>query len=61
MKIKYIHVSDPTIEKIHDTEKTFKNTPRVFRSQGEFDAFELQLFKRDKESGIVLSYEVLKE
>ena len=61
MKIKYIHVSDPTIEKIHDTEKTFKNIPRVFRTQGEFDAFELQLFERDKESGIVLSYEVFKE
>lgn len=61
MKIKYIHISDPTIEKIHDTEKAFKNTPRVFRTQGEFDAFELQLFERDKESGIILSYEILKE
>jgi hypothetical protein len=61
MKIKYIHVSDPTIEKIHDTEKSFKSTPRVFRTQGEFDAFTLQLFERDKENGIVLSYEVIDE
>lgn len=59
MKIKYIHVSDPTTEKIHDTEKAFKNTPRVFETQGEFDAFTLQLFERDKEHGIVLSYEVV--
>ena len=61
MEIKYVHVSNPTIEKIHDTERAFKNTPHVFRTQGEFDAFELQLFERDKESGIVLSYEILKE
>lgn len=61
MKIKYIHVSDPTTEKIHDTERAFKNSPRVFRTQGEFDVHTLQLFERDKESRIVLSYEILKE
>ena len=59
MKIKYIHVSDQATEKIHDTEKAFKNLPRVFRTQGEFDAFTLQLFERDKQSGIVLSYEIM--
>ena len=61
MKIKYVHVSDPTTEKIHDTEKAFKNSPRVFNTQEEFDVHTLQLFERDKERGIVLSYEVLKE
>lgn len=61
MKIKYIHVSDPTIEKIHDTEQAFKNPPRVFRTQEEFDAHTLKLFERDKEKGIILSYEVMEK
>ena len=64
MKIKYIHVSDPTTEKIHDTAKSYthpSNGPRVFDTQEEFDAFTLKLFEEDKQRGIVIAYAIIKE
>lgn len=63
MKIKYIHASEPTAEKIYDTEKTFNNpnNPRVFKTQQEFDTFELSHFAKDKERGIIIQYEIMKE
>lgn len=63
MKIKYIHASDPTTEKIYDTVKVFHNpnNPRVFKTQEEFDAFELKHFAKDKEQGTIISYEIIAE
>lgn len=63
MKIKYIHASDPSVEKIYDTEKVFNNlsNPHVHDTQEEFDAFELKHFATDKELGIIISYEIIKE
>lgn len=63
MLIKYTHISDPTTEKFFDTEKVFKNpnNPRVFKTQQEFDAFELGHFAEDKERGTIISYEIIKE
>ena len=63
MKIKYIHTSDPTTEKIYDTIKAFNNpnNPRVFKTQEEFNAFELKHFAKDKEQGTIISYEIIAE
>ena len=65
MKIKYTHISDPETEKIHDTAVALAKLPSMLKSrnptQSEFDAFELDLLKRDKERGIVLSYEIINE
>lgn len=63
MKIKYIHASDPTTEKIFDTTKVFNNpnNPHVHDTQEELDAFELRHFATDKELGIIIDYEILKE
>lgn len=62
MFIKYIHASEPETEKIYDTVKVYNNPnngPRVFNAQKDFDAFELQHFAKDKEKGIVISYEIV--
>lgn len=63
MKIKYVHMSDPTIPKLYDTEEVFNNpnNPYVFTTQQELDAFELRHFAEDKERGIILAYEIIKE
>ncbi|MEE1302261.1 MAG: hypothetical protein UHD64_05695 [Bacteroidales bacterium] len=63
MIIKYIHISDPITEKFYDTEQVFNNPnngPRVFKTQQEFDAFELKHFAEDKERGIIIAYEIIK-
>ena len=61
MKIKYVHSSEPNVEKMYDTVKALKNNPFITLSQKEFDEFELQKIKRDKEYGTVLRYEILSE
>lgn len=61
MKIKYIHYSEPEAEKVYDTERAFKNSPSVFKTQEEFDTFELKHFAEDKVRGIIISYEIIKE
>lgn len=68
MLIKYKHVSNPKTEKIHDTEKAYKNmewarsdpnTKLYNKSQAEFDKIYLDIFERDKARGIVLDYEII--
>lgn len=67
MKIKYVHISDPEAERVHDTEKAMRNNMGMIRafggnpSQEVWDRFELDKFEQDKEKGLVLWYEVLKE
>jgi hypothetical protein len=63
MKIRYVHASDPTTDKIYDTVKSFNNpnNPRVFKTQEKFDVFELKHFAKDKEQGTIISYEVVEE
>jgi hypothetical protein len=59
MVIKYIHISNPEVEKFYDTERAFQNPPRIYKTQQEFDEFELKHFAEDKERGIVISYEIV--
>ena len=59
MLIKYIHWSEPEMEKIHDTTLALKNNPFITKSQKEFDDFTLQKLAEDKERGIIISYEVV--
>ncbi len=64
MKIKYTHIDNPNVEKIYDTVKSYTNPnngPRVFDTQEEFDAFELEHFAKDKEQGTIISYEIIAE
>lgn len=65
MKIKYIHISAPNTEKIHDTQKALKaakgfiNAMGSNPSQEEYDEIELQNFERDKKRGIIIEYRIL--
>ena len=68
MKIKYIHASAPKSEKIHDTKQAYKNMDWAIHdpesklyniTQSEFDEIQLNTLKRDKQKGVVLSYEIM--
>lgn len=65
MLIKYVHVSTPDTEKTHDTEKAYRGCIGFMRSMGsyptqaDFDRDELKRFERDKEKGVILSYQPL--
>ena len=59
MKIKYIHKSNPNMEKIHDTEKAKRNNPFIHKTQEEFDKFTLRLLEKDKANGYILSYQII--
>lgn len=67
MKIKYLHVANDGVEKIHDTEISFRNSGRIGliepsdMDQAKWDEFTLKCFERDLKKGIVLSYSVLEE
>lgn len=59
MKIKYECIADPGVTKIYDTKLALKNAPFTHKNQEEFDAFELKNFRKKKEQGIVIDYEVI--
>lgn len=72
MKIRYRHIANANEmgeveEKIHDTEKAFRNcvSPHRIRSgemdQEKWDKFTLEKFEYDLQRGIVLSYSVIEE
>lgn len=68
MKVKYFHVEDPEVEKIHDTVRSLKGGLGIIKlvfgdkkTQEEWDKEELQRFERDLKKGLILSYEVIKE
>ena len=72
MKIKYLHIANvnemgDVEEKIHDTEKSFRNCVSSHRvrsgemDQKKWDEFTLEKFEYDLQRGVVLSYEVLDE
>jgi hypothetical protein len=66
MIVKYKHISDPEVEKFHNTEGAFKKlhspfNPYCYKTQEEFDAFTLKHLAKDKENGIIISYEVMEE
>ncbi len=67
MKIRYLHIANDGIEKIHDTEKSFRNCVGMDRirsgemDQEKWDRFTLQKFEKDLHRGIVLSYSVIEE
>ena len=67
MKVKYMHIADPGVEKIHDTVKSLKGCIGLIhacgsdRTQEEWDKEELQRFERDFKKGLILYCEVVKE
>lgn len=72
MKIKYRHIANTdengyVEEKIHDTEKSFRNCVSSHRvrsgemDQEKWDKFTLEKFEYDRKRGIVLSYKVIEE
>ena len=61
MLIKYIHISEPKTEKIHDTVKALKRNQFINKTQIAFDTFTLERLRKDKEEGLVLSYEIIEK
>lgn len=72
MKIRYKHIANANElgdveEKIHDTEKSFRNCVSSHRvrsgemDQQKWDEFTLKKFEEDFKKGIVLSYSVIEE
>lgn len=59
MLIKYIHWSEPEREKIYDTVKALRNNPFINESQEEFDTWTMERLAKEKEGGLILSYEVI--
>lgn len=65
MLIRYIHAASPKQEKIHNTQKAFRNSSWFFRginaniTQEEYDAQELAHMEQDKQRGVILSYEII--
>lgn len=48
MILKYVHVSDPNVEKEYDTIKALKNNPFISMAQYEFDQMEMERMDTDK-------------
>lgn len=67
MKIKYVHIADPSVEKIHDTVKSLRGSIGLIHALGsemtqeKWDQDELARFERDLKKGLVLSYSVIEE
>lgn len=72
MKIKYRHIANTNEmgdveEKIHDTEKSFRNCVSSHRvrsgemDQKKWDEFTLKKFEEDLQKGIILAYSVIEE
>lgn len=61
MLIQYIHKSEPEKIKTHDTVKVKRNTFGTFRTQKEVDEITLNLFRRDKLSGLIIDYKILED
>ena len=62
MRIKYKHVSDPSVFKEFDTHIEFVTMPNIFKgnkTQLEYDEFMLNKFERDKKRGTVLEYYIV--
>ena len=65
MKIKYVHFSEPENEKIFNTVKAYKNRVTFGseairkQTQEDYDQQTLKKMEKDKQSGIVLSYEIV--
>lgn len=61
MIVNYVHIADPTTIRTYDTEKALRNNPFIDMSQKSFDEMELQRLLKDKEKGVILSYNIEKE
>ena len=60
MIVKYVHASEPRIEKFYNTEKALKNNPFIRMSQKEFDEMELKRFQENKAEGYIARFEIQK-
>lgn len=59
MKIKYRHISDPSVLKECNTHIEFVTMPSIFKgnkTQLEYDAFMLNKFEEDKKMEVLLEY-----
>lgn len=70
MKIRYVHASNPKVEKIFDTEKAYRGclgllrdmmTGKLTKTQEQFDKDELDRFDKAVKIGEILSYSVIEE
>lgn len=64
MKIKYRHVSNPSVWKEFDTLIELVTMPSIFKgnkTQPEYDEFMLNKLKEDKKRGVILEYCIVDE
>ena len=62
MKIKYRHISNPSVFKEFNTHIALVKMPSIFngdRTQLEYDEFTLNKFKKDKNMGVILEYRIV--
>lgn len=62
VKIKYRHISDPSVLKECNTHIEFVTMPSIFKgnkTQLEYDEFMLDKFKEDKNRGVILEYRIV--
>ena len=62
MKIKYRHISDPSVFKEFNTHLAFVTMPSIFkgdRTQLKYDEFTLNKFKKDKNRGVILESRIV--
>ena len=57
MIIKYIHESEPNVEKTYDTVKALKNNPFIDMTQEKFDRMEINKMQHDEN---IISFEIVK-
>lgn len=58
MIIKYIHESEPNVEKTYDTVKSLQNNPFICMTQEKFDRMEINKMQHDEH---ILSFKIVKE
>lgn len=70
MKIRYIHASNPKVEKVFDTEKAYRGclgllrdmvTGKLTKTQEQFDEDEIGRFDKAVKDGEILSYSIIEE
>ena len=62
MRIQYIHSTEPDKIKYFDTEKAYKNMPFILSrpTLSEYEAIELNNFEKNKLSGIIKDYKIVR-
>ena len=67
MLIEYVHFSEPTVTKIHDTDRAYRNCLGILTLFGDapspeaYAQGELERMERDRKLGLILYYKKIEE